>query len=81
MTALGLDGWWEEPYYKLCYTANLRGEFILAKLEQREPETFRTVMADIYRGREPMPESRGDRRRAGADGAAVAGIPAQTGDY
>jgi hypothetical protein len=57
MTALGLDGWWEEPYYKLCYTGNLRGEFILAKLEQREPETFRTVMADIYREREPMPES------------------------
>lgn len=54
---LGLDGWWEEPHYKLCYIANLRGEFILATLVQRDPEKFRTVIAAIDRGKEPMPEN------------------------
>lgn len=38
MTVLGLDGRWEEPHYRLCNTANLRGEFILAKLVRRSSE-------------------------------------------
>jgi hypothetical protein len=32
MPALGLAGWWNEPDYRHCYTAKLRGEFILSKL-------------------------------------------------
>ncbi len=57
MTALGLDGWWDEPHYKQCYTMNLRGEFILTKLRQRDPPKLRAVMAALYRHTEPMPES------------------------
>ncbi len=41
MPALGLAGWWNEPDYRHCYTANLRGEFILSKLLQRDPPKLR----------------------------------------
>jgi hypothetical protein len=49
MAALGLDGWWDDPAYKQSDTMNLRAEFILTKLRQRDAEKFRTMMADLYR--------------------------------
>jgi hypothetical protein len=56
MAPLGLEDWWDEPHYKRCYTPNLRGEFILIKLMQRDPKKFQTLMADIFHRREPLPE-------------------------
>jgi hypothetical protein len=55
MTALGLDGWWDDPAYEQCDTVNLRAEFILTKLRQRDAEKFRTMMADLYRKLGPRP--------------------------
>jgi hypothetical protein len=55
MPPLGLDGWSDEPHYKQCYTPNLRGEFILTKLMQRDPKTFQTLLVDTFRGMEPLP--------------------------
>jgi hypothetical protein len=57
MPALGLAGWWDEPHYRHCYTANLRGEFILAKLLQRDPPKLRALMASLYADGEPLPEN------------------------
>jgi hypothetical protein len=57
MPALGLDAWWDEPHYKQSYTADLRGEFILAKLLQRDPPKLRAMMASLYADGEPLPEN------------------------
>ena len=57
MTALGLAAWWDDSHYRQCYTANLRGEFILMKLLERDPPTLRAVMVDLYRDNEPLAES------------------------
>jgi hypothetical protein len=54
MTALGLDAWWDDPHYRQCYTVNLRGEFILMKLLERDPPKLRAVMVDLYRDNEPL---------------------------
>ncbi len=51
MAALGLDRSWDDPAYKQCDTVNLRAEFILTKLRQRDAEKFRAMMADLYRKR------------------------------
>ena len=56
MTALGLDAWWDEPQYRQSYTVNMRGDFILLKLQQRDPDQLRTVLARLYRDLEPLPE-------------------------
>jgi hypothetical protein len=55
MTALGLDRWWDDPAYKQCDAVNLRAEFILTKLMQRDAEKFRAMMADLYRKMGPRP--------------------------
>ena len=55
MTALGLDQWWNDPAYAQCDTANLRAEFILTKLMQRDAEKFRAMMADLYVKMGPRP--------------------------
>jgi hypothetical protein len=57
MPGLGLAAWWDEPHYRQCYSANLRGEFILSKLLQRDPPKFRAMVAGLYADSEPMPES------------------------
>ena len=56
MPALGLDTWWDEPHYRQCYTANLRGEFILSKLLQRDPPKLRALVASLFQV-EPLPEN------------------------
>jgi hypothetical protein len=57
MAPLDLDAWWDEPHYRQCYTANLRGEFILSKLLQRDPPKLRAVVASLYAATEPLPEN------------------------
>ena len=57
MPALGLAGWWNEPDYRHCYTANLRGEFILSKLLQRDAPRLHALMASLYADGEPLPEN------------------------
>ena len=56
MPALGLDAWWDEPHYRQCYTVNLRGEFILSKLLQRDPPKLRALVASLFQV-EPLPEN------------------------
>ena len=56
MPALGLDAWWDEPHYRQCYTANLRGEFILSKLLQRDPPKLRALVASLFQV-EPLSEN------------------------
>ena len=56
MMALGLDAWWEDSTYRQCYTVNMRGDFILLKLQERDPDQLRTVLGRLYRDLEPLPE-------------------------
>jgi len=54
---IGLDPWWDEPYYKAAKeTFSQRGAFILRKLLKHDGAKFVEVMADLYRDDAPDPQ-------------------------
>lgn len=55
MADLGVHHWWTEPHFTRCFTPELRGEFILGKLMQRDPEKFRKLLLDTCKISRPCP--------------------------
>ena len=55
MSELGIHHWWTEPHFKQCFTPELRGEFILGKLMQRAPKTFRKLLLETCNIGMPQP--------------------------
>jgi hypothetical protein len=52
---LGVHDWWTEPHFEQCFTAELRDEFVLGKLMQRDPRKFQKVLLEICQIAEPRP--------------------------
>ena len=54
---LGLDAWFDEPYYKAAKgSLSTKGAFILRKLMKHDGSRFVEVMADLYRDDAPDPQ-------------------------
>ena len=55
MPDLGVHNWWTEPLFNQCFTPELRGEFVLSKLMQRDPKKFRKLLLVTCKMAKPRP--------------------------
>jgi hypothetical protein len=55
MPGLGTHGWWSEPHFEQCFTPELRSEFVLGKLMQRDPQKCQKVLLETCRITRPQP--------------------------
>jgi hypothetical protein len=55
MPDLGVRGWWDEPHFQHCGTPELRGEFVLGKLMQRDPTKCQKLLLATCNIGKPRP--------------------------
>ena len=55
MPDLGVHDWWDEPHFRQCGTQELRGEFVLGKLMQRDPAKFQKLLLETCKIPKPRP--------------------------
>ncbi len=55
MPDLGIHDWWNEPHFSECVTPELRGEFVLGKLMQRDPTKFQKLLLATCKITKPRP--------------------------